>query len=69
MISEGSCDTENWSNDAENTALPSEKIHLILKYIKIEKSCNIISQYYCLHCIFDQINADLVSIRYLFQKH
>jgi len=23
MISEGSCDTEDWSNDAENTALPS----------------------------------------------
>ncbi len=22
MISEGSCDTEDWSNDAENTALP-----------------------------------------------
>ena len=21
MISEGSCDTENWSNDAENSAL------------------------------------------------
>ncbi len=69
MISEGSCDTENWSNDAENTALPSEKIHLIFKCIKIEKSCNIISQYYCLYCIFDQINAALVSIRYLFKKH
>ncbi len=25
MISEGSCDTEDWSNDAENSALPSEK--------------------------------------------
>ncbi len=25
MISEGSCDTEDWSNDAENTALPSQK--------------------------------------------
>ncbi len=24
MISEGSCDTENWSNDAENSALLSE---------------------------------------------
>jgi len=22
MISEGSCDTEDWSNDAENSALP-----------------------------------------------
>ncbi len=24
MISEGSCDTEDWSNDAENTALITE---------------------------------------------
>ncbi len=26
MISEGSCDTEDWSNDAENSALPSQNI-------------------------------------------
>ncbi len=31
MISEASCDTEYWSNDAENSA----GIHFILKYIKI----------------------------------
>ncbi len=31
MISEGSCDTEDWSNDAENTALITE-INEILKY-------------------------------------
>ncbi len=37
MISEGSCDTEDWSNDAENSVLSS-----VLKYIKIEKS------FYCL---------------------
>jgi len=24
MISEGSCDTEVWSNDAKNSALPSQ---------------------------------------------
>ncbi len=24
MISEGSCDTEDWSNDAENSTLPSQ---------------------------------------------
>ncbi len=35
MISEASCDTEDWSNDAENSALIRE-IHSILKYIKIE---------------------------------
>ncbi len=32
MISEGSCATEAWSNDAEN----SPEITYILKYIKIE---------------------------------
>ncbi len=31
MIIEASCDTEDWSNDAENSALPP-------KYIKIENS-------------------------------
>ncbi len=35
MISEGSCDTENWSNDAENSALISG-INYIIKYIQIE---------------------------------
>ncbi len=28
MISEGSWDTEDWSNDAENTALITNKLHL-----------------------------------------
>jgi len=40
MISEGSCDTEDWSNDAENSALITG-INGILKYIKIENSNNI----------------------------
>ncbi len=47
MIFEGSC-TEDWSNDAENSALITG-INYILKYIKIEKhslNCNNISQYY-----------------------
>ncbi len=35
MISEGSCDTEDWSNDAENSALITE-ISYILQYIQIE---------------------------------
>ncbi len=38
MISEGSCDTEDWSNDAENSALITE-INYILKYIKIGNCC------------------------------
>ncbi len=34
MISEGSCDTEDWSNDAENSALHHGN-KFYLKYIKI----------------------------------
>ncbi len=53
MISEGSCDTEDWSNDAENSALP----HRNKLYFKIcsnrKQICNNILQY----CTFDQINA------------
>ncbi len=43
MISEGSCDTEDWSNDAENTALHHRnKLHLnILKTVVLNG--NIIS--------------------------
>ncbi len=37
MISEGSRDTEDWSNDAENVALITG-INYIWKYIKIESS-------------------------------
>ncbi len=37
MISEGSCDTEDWSNDAKNSALITG-INYILKYIQIENS-------------------------------
>ncbi len=37
MISEGSCDTEDWGNDAENTDL-IPKINDMLIYIHIEKS-------------------------------
>ncbi len=36
-ISEGSCDTEDWSDDAENSALITG-INDILYYIKIENS-------------------------------
>ncbi len=35
MISEGSCDTEDWSNDAENSALITD-INYIFKYIHME---------------------------------
>jgi len=48
MISEGSCDTEFWSNDAENSAWFGHN---------------------GFYCIFSQINAALVNITDLFQKH
>ncbi len=41
MISEGSCDTEDWSNDAENTALITG-INYILQYIQIENQLYIL---------------------------
>ncbi len=37
MISEGSCDTEDWSNDAEKSDLITE-INYILLFIRIEES-------------------------------
>ncbi len=42
MISEESCDTEDWSNDAENTACITE-INYILKYIHNETVNSIIA--------------------------
>ncbi len=68
MISEGSRDTEDWSNDAENSDLHHKnkvwfKIHLNTKlYFNV-------SQYYWFYCIFDQINAVLVSITDFFKTH
>ncbi len=39
MISEGSCDTEDWSNDAENTALHHRnKLHWKYFQFQIENS-------------------------------
>jgi len=36
MISERSCDTEDWSDDAENSSITG--IKYILKHIQMEKS-------------------------------
>ncbi len=47
------------------------EINYILKYMQIENSylnCKNFSHYYCFDCIFDHINAALVSIRGFFQK-
>ncbi len=62
MISERSCDTKHLSNDVEHSAFRN-KLHL--QHIDTEtaiQSCNI-SQYFCFHCISDQIIAALVSRR------
>ncbi len=34
MISEGSCDSEDWSNDAENTALIIEINYILISAVK-----------------------------------
>ncbi len=61
MISEGSCDTEDWSKDAENSALITE-INYILNCIQIRKLFNFyISKYCSFYCIFGQINAVLLN--------
>jgi len=50
MICEGSCDTEDWSNDAEN--LLRNKLHLtISKYKSDILNFNNCSQYFCLYSI------------------
>ncbi len=79
MISEGSCDTEDWSNDAENSALHRKnKLYFIIysnKKQTVILNCNNISQNYCFYCIillyyFTVLNAALVSVSDLiFQKH
>ncbi len=63
-LQSGSCDTEDWRNDAENSAL-IKGINNNFKYIQIENIliCNDISQYYSVHCISDQMNAASVSRR------
>jgi len=53
MISEGACDSEDWSNDAENTALITG-INYILLY---SQKTTLLQQFYYFYCIFDQINA------------
>ncbi len=45
MISEGSCDTEDCSNDADNSALIIG-ITYIWKYIKIENCCFKLQYYF-----------------------
>ncbi len=68
MIFEGSCDTESGVMMLK-IQLCFTGINYILKYFKIENGLNFsnISQNYSL-CIFDQINAALMSIRNFFKN-
>jgi len=60
-----SCDSEDWSNDAENAALSSNYILNILKQ-KVILNCNNISQYYCFTALIFFPNK--YSLGDLFQK-
>ncbi len=67
IISERSCDTEDWSNDASIT-----EINYILQYIHTENSyfkCYNISQFQVFTLLGYKKNAALVSRRDFFQKH
>jgi len=68
VISEGSCDTEDFSNDAENSALHHRnKLHF--KYIKTENRFTFFTIFInitVVYCIFYQINVMLKSIDFMF---
>ncbi len=65
MISEESCDTEDWSNGAEKK-LWITGINYILKYTKTENSYFKYINYITVLTIFDPINVALVSRRDFF---
>ncbi len=63
MISEESCNTEDWSNDAENSVCTTGINYILIYYNRqlFVKNLNI-SQYYCIY-YFMEINVAF------FQKH
>ncbi len=70
MISEGSCDTEDWSN-AENSALHGGN-KLLFKIYSNRKKKSIVIIFHIIAVlflqIFDQINVALVRIRHFFNN-
>ncbi len=69
MISEGSCDTEDWSNDAEKSALTLQnKLHFTI-FMNRNQLFQIVIIFHNIAVFFHQINAALVSIRDFFQNH
>jgi len=51
VISEGSCDTEDWSNDVENSALVTG-INYTLLYIRIENRYFKLEKYLTVFTVF-----------------
>ncbi len=64
MISEGSRDTEDWSNICCKFSFAVK-----ITFENTLKENSYFNTYYYFYCIFDHINAALVSIRDFFQKH
>ncbi len=63
-----SCDTEDWSNDAENTAAHHRNKLQFNTYSDTMLKIKNISQYFCFCCTLDQINAGLVSRKDFFKN-
>ncbi len=66
MISEGSCDTDDWSNDAHFDH--GNKLHFTI-YSQREQQFQIVKIFKNVFYIFDQIYAAFVSRWDFFQKH
>jgi len=62
VICEGSCDTEDWSNDAENHR---NKLHFTI-YSHRKQMIYIGITFHNFYCIFDQINAAWLNRRDFF---
>ncbi len=68
-ISKGSCDTEDWHNDVEITALNNKnKLHFKIYSNRKPSNRKYFTILLLLLYFFYQINAALVSIRGFFQK-
>ncbi len=66
MISEESCDTEDWRNYAMHH---SNQLHVTYTQKTVILNCNILSVYYGFYWIFDQINAASLSRFFFFFKN
>ncbi len=63
MISEISCDTEEWRYDVETLHHRNKWLFTVYANRKVILNCNNISQYWSFYGISNQINAALVSTR------